>query len=169
MLRNVEIKARVQDLIGLEMTVLGMANGPSEQIKQHDTFFECPSGRLKLRRQGKNKGQLIFYSREDTAGPRESHYIITETDDPDGLTAILKASLGVRGVVKKRRMLYRVGQTRIHLDSVEGLGDFIELEVVLADEQPHEEGEKIANNLMKKLGIKKADLIPVAYVDLLQG
>jgi predicted adenylyl cyclase CyaB len=167
--RNVEIKARVRDLVGLEMVVLGMANGPSEQMHHQDTFFECGAGRLKLRRLAKNRGQLIFYSRADTEGPRESHYIIHETDDPDSLTAILKAALGVRAVVKKKRLLYRVGQTRVHLDTVDGLGDFLELEVVLGAEQPHEEGEKIATSLMKKLGVKKKDLVAVSYADLLTG
>uniref|UniRef100_A0A8C3FEW7 CYTH domain-containing protein n=1 Tax=Chrysemys picta bellii TaxID=8478 RepID=A0A8C3FEW7_CHRPI len=75
------------------------------------------------------RGQLIFYERPDSEGPKLSHYSISPTADPAGLKAVLSQALGVQGVVKKERRLYVVGQTRVHLDRVEGLGDFLELEV----------------------------------------
>jgi adenylate cyclase class IV len=65
--------------------------------------------------------------------------------------------------------LFISGQTRIHFDEVEGLGRFVELEVVLAAGQPEEEGRRIAESLMKELGISKSDLIDCAYVDMLSG
>ncbi len=79
----------------------------------------------------------------------------------------LSAALGIRAIVRKRRTLYMAGQTRIHLDEVEGLGDFVELEVVLLDGQTTEDGTAIADSLMRALAISPNDLTPGAYADLL--
>ena len=62
-----------------------------------------------------------------------------------------------------------VGQTRVHCDTVEGIGDFAELEVVLEDNQSVEDGQLIADDLMEKLGIEKTKLIKCAYMDLLDA
>jgi len=48
---------------------------------------------------------------------------------PDAMDDILKNALGLWGQVKKMRVLIMIGQTRVHFDNVEGLGDFVELEV----------------------------------------
>lgn len=85
----------------------------------------------------------------------------------ESLNDVLGKSLGALGCVKKVRNLFLVGQTRIHVDSVEELGDFMELEVTLKEEESVEDGEKIAQNLMEKLGVEKEDLISGAYHDLL--
>ena len=74
----------------------------------------------------------------------------------------------MRGVVRKTRYLYLAGQTRIHLDDVEGLGQFMELEVVLRPDQTDAEGQAIAEDLMARLGIRKEDLLEGAYMDLLE-
>ncbi|MFP6610954.1 MAG: CYTH domain-containing protein, partial [Pirellulales bacterium] len=78
-------------------------------------------------------------------------------------------SLGIRGEVRKRRWLFLAGQTRIHLDEVEQLGHFIELEVVMRSNQPTAEGEAIANKFVQRLGITPADLIETAYIDLAEA
>ncbi|OPJ79366.1 hypothetical protein AV530_014179 [Patagioenas fasciata monilis] len=122
---------------------------------------------VELRRTPDGRGELIFYERPDTTGPKLSRFTITPTDDPDGLEAVLGQALGVLGVVRKERLLFLVGQTRVHLDSVEGLGDFLELEVVLSEEQSVEDGERVAHELMKELGVEEEDLISGAYLDLL--
>jgi adenylate cyclase class IV len=82
---------------------------------------------------------------------------------------VLAAALGVRGEVRKRRELVLVGQTRVHLDVVEGLGTFVELEVVLEAGQSDADGEAVARALLRELGLGEADLLPVAYIDLLEG
>ena len=92
---------------------------------------------------------------------------IAPTSDPKALLSILEATLGRIGVVKKVRTLYMVGQTRIHLDQVDGLGDFLELEVVLRADQSDEEGPDIASHLMRELGVDDTQLIAEAYIDLL--
>ena len=165
--RNVEIKARVKDLWVLRERVIALADQDPELLNQEDTFFGCPSGRLKLRQLALDRGELIFYRRADGAGPKESTYSIYLTVSPEALAGVLSAALGVVGVVRKQRMLYRTGQVRIHLDKVEGLGNFVELEVVLRPEQTVEEGVLLANALMQRLGIPPEDLVAGAYLDLL--
>jgi predicted adenylyl cyclase CyaB len=145
-----------------------LSDTPCQVIPQVDTFFYSPQGRLKLRQLAPNHAQLVYYLREDSHGPKQSEYHIFETDQPEQLKSILAAAYGVRGVVRKVRYLYLAGQTRIHLDEVEGLGQFMELEVVMQPEQSSTEGESIAQDLMNKLEIKPEDLIGVAYMDLLE-
>jgi predicted adenylyl cyclase CyaB len=170
MKRNVEIKAKVTDLEAVRKVVEGLADSGPMELEQEDTFFACPRGRMKLRRLGGcAQAELIYYERAQTAGPRESRYLVHPTADPEGLQEILAAALGIRGVVRKRRAVYLVGQTRVHLDQVEGLGEFIELEVVLQPRQSAAEGDAIAGALMERLGISPSQLIDRAYIDLLEG
>jgi predicted adenylyl cyclase CyaB len=167
--RNVEIKARVASLAAIERQARDLADEGSVTLVQEDTFFVCPRGRLKLRQLGATEGELIYYERPDSAEPKESRYAIYRTPDPEGLARTLSLALGVRGVVRKTRTLYLVGPTRIHLDSVEGLGDFVELEVVLRPDQSVSDGVAIAHDLMTRLGILPDQLIHKAYIDLLEA
>jgi predicted adenylyl cyclase CyaB len=169
MAANIEIKARVPDPDRLRTLVEKISGRPSERIVQEDVFFHCPGGRLKLRILARDDGELIYYRRADSTGPSRSDYFIHSTSDPGSLRAILDMSLGTRAVVRKIRLLHLWGQTRIHLDEVEGLGSFLELEVVLGSDQNDDDGMAIARQLMKKLEIDKADLVDCAYVDLIDG
>jgi predicted adenylyl cyclase CyaB len=169
MATNIEIKAEAKDLRTLRALAEELSEVAESTITQEDTFFYAPRGRLKLRTLSHERGELIYYEREDASGPRPSNYLVYATSNPNSLKAALSASLGVRGVVRKRRTLYHVGQTRIHLDEVEDLGTFLELEVVLGPDQIQEEGARIAAELMAQLGISSSDLIEVAYIDLLEG
>ncbi|CAN0021614.1 unnamed protein product [Bubo scandiacus] len=176
MRRNVEVKARLRapaaargaaERLGGTGRAQAQDQVQGQVLVQADTFFRVPRGRLKLRRTQDGRGELIFYERPDTAGPKLSLFSVTPTDDPDGLEAVLGQALGVLGVVRKKRLLYLVGQTRVHLDSVEGLGNFLELEVVLTAEQTAGDGERVARRLMEQLGVEEGDLISGAYLDLL--
>jgi predicted adenylyl cyclase CyaB len=167
---NVEIKARVRDRALLAQSVESFnGGGPPAVLRQEDTFFRVPAGRLKLRKLAPDRGELIFYRRPDQPGPKSSDYSISDTSEPDNLRDVLAAALDVIAVVRKERWLYLVDQTRIHLDRVERLGDFVELEVVLRPGQSAEEGRAIAADLMRQLGILPRDLIAGAYLDLLSG
>jgi predicted adenylyl cyclase CyaB len=165
--QNVEIKAVLKDRTAVLAAVASKSDGPPETIHQHDFFFRCSEGRLKLRVFESGRAELIRYEREDLAGARSSHYQIARTSDPDALLDILTQALGRIGEVKKIRILYLIGQTRVHIDQVEGLGDFLELEVVLRPDQSEDEGKHIAEELLTELGIEKNQLIAEAYVDLL--
>ncbi len=166
--RNVEIKARVVDRTALARRVAAIADRGPTVIDQEDTFFPSPRGRLKLRRFADGRGELIYYRRPDAVDPEESRFVRTPVADPRSLAAALGGALGVRGVVKKKRTLYRMGRTRIHLDQVEGLGDFLELEVVLAAGEDPAAGRAVARELMDRLGIAEGDLAARAYIDLLE-
>jgi adenylate cyclase class IV len=166
MAANVEIKARVRDLPALERAATALSGVPPTVLGQEDTFFPVPRGRLKLRRLAADRGELIYYDRPNEAGPKQSQYSIARAAEPDALATVLSRSLGTAGVVRKERRLYLVGQTRIHLDRVDGLGDFVELEVVLRPGQSTAEGHAIAAGLMRQLGIQEDDLVAGAYLDL---
>ena len=164
---NVEIKARIGDYETLERRAAELSDGAPDSVTQRDVFFNAPRGRLKLRFLDDGTGELIYYERPDSSGPATSRYVCFETAAPARLEELLSMSHGARATVRKRRRIYHAGQTRIHLDRVDGLGDFVELEVVLRDGQGPGEGSAIARQMMEALGIEKARLIDVAYVDLL--
>lgn len=168
MATNIEIKARVRNFAELQTRAAALSDVPVEVILQEDTFFHVPRGRLKLRLLAPGRAQLVYYERPDQDGPKRSNYHIFETTDPENLKTALSLALGVRGVVRKTRHLYLAGQTRIHLDDVEGLGHFMELEVVLRPGQSDAEGQAIARDLMTRLGIRDEDLLEGAYMDLLE-
>ena len=119
MAANIEIKARVRDFDELKGRAEGLSETPGTLIPQEDTFFHTPRGRLKLRVLAPDHGQLVYYERQDATGPRRSDYFIHSTSNPAVLKEVLTIALGVRGVVRKQRLLYWVGSTRVHLDQVE--------------------------------------------------
>lgn len=165
--RNVEIKARIESVEALLPLVTPLAESGPTEMEQDDTFFRCENGRLKLRAFPDGTGELIFYRRSDRRGPKESSYAISATLSAATLRFAMTAAYGESGRVRKHRTLFLVGRTRVHLDRVEGLGDFLELEVVLADGEPTEAGVAEARSLMEKLSIEATNLVEGAYVDLL--
>lgn len=167
--RNIEIKARVESVEAWLSRVRAAADSGPSLILQDDTFFNCQNGRLKLRSFSLTEGELIFYQRPDCAGPKESFYSVAPIGAPDLLREVLTLAYGQVGRVRKTRQLFLSGRTRIHLDRVEELGDFIELEVVLNDGEPAEAGLKLAAELLARLGISNQSLVKGAYVDLLRN
>jgi predicted adenylyl cyclase CyaB len=165
--RNVEIKARIASVEAMAPRVAALADRGPVEIEQDDTFFVCERGRLKLRALSSTEGQLIFYRRANQAGPKESRFVISPTASPDTLRDALTLAYGSAGRVRKHRTLYLVGRTRVHLDRVESLGHFLELEVVLAEGESPDAGVKEARALMTALGLADDQLIDGAYVDLL--
>lgn len=170
MARNVEIKARLsaREFNSSKKIAAEIASAEPEVIDQTDTYFDCRQGRLKLREFADGTAELIAYQRPDTQGPKTSNYHRIECPNPADMTAGLTNVLGIRNVVKKRRVLFLVGQTRIHLDQVEGLGAFLELEVVLKTTDTDQSGHAIAEDILMQLGISPAQLISGSYIDLMQ-
>ncbi|XP_024913936.1 uncharacterized protein LOC103382527 [Cynoglossus semilaevis] len=162
---NVEIKARVSDFSQFAEKAAVLSQSESVHIRQHDTFFNCINGRLKLRDFMNGSGQLIFYERPDTDGPKLSNYSISPTNDPQSLKKVLSDALGVKGEVRKDRQLFMIGQTRVHLDTVGGLGHFMELEG-----QTHTHTHNVllvAEDLMHQLDVSQDSLVTGAYMDLI--
>lgn len=166
---NIEIKAHARAFAEIKSLAASLSDTPCEIIEQEDTFFNSPQGRLKLRVLTDKRTQLIYYTRADQSGPKRSDYQLFETSDAENLKTVLSLAYGVRGVVRKTRYLYLAGQTRIHLDDVSGLGQFMELEVVMQPGQTDQQGQAIAEELMQKLGVSSADLLEGAYMDLIES
>jgi predicted adenylyl cyclase CyaB len=164
---NIEIKTVLKNRAAAEATAARLSNAGPITIHQQDVFFRCDGARLKLRLLGPGEGELIRYERPDVPDTRRSHYQIARTADPEVLLNILTETLGRIGEVRKIRTLYLIGQTRVHLDQVQGLGDFLELEVVLRPDQSDDDGKRIAAALLSEFGIETQQLVGEAYVDLL--
>ena len=167
MARNIEIKARIEGIEALLPKLAALADEGPIEILQDDWFFGCESGRLKLRAFSDAEGQLIFYRRPDQLGPKESFYAISPTGSPDSLRETLSLAYGTIGRVRKHRTLFMIGRNRVHLDRVDGLGQFLELEVVLENQETAASGTAVAQELMADLGIEPSQLVEGAYIDLL--
>ena len=169
MARNIEIKARAHQFDQLRERAAALATEPPLIFRQQDFFYDVPTGRLKLRQfDDGTPAELIFYQRDDRDGPKVSYYSRSPVTNPEAMHALLAQALNTRGIVNKERHVYLVGRTRIHLDRVDGLGDFIELEVLLGTgrrRSRRREGSR--TRCSRSLACRQSDLVPVAYVDLL--
>jgi homotetrameric cytidine deaminase len=167
--RNVELKARDPDpRRSLERCVALGAEDRGE-LRQRDTYFAARRGRLKLREQDPGGAELIAYERSDAAHARESRYRIAPVADPEPLREALDAALGTTVVVDKRRRLFLWEGVRIHLDRVEGLGAFVELEgVAPADSDLAREADLVAR-LREELDIRDDAVEAASYAELLRA
>jgi homotetrameric cytidine deaminase len=160
--RNIEIKARDADPERTLELALALGAEDRGELAQRDTYFARASGRLKLREQSPGDAELIEYRREDAVAARASDYRVVAVPDPDALREALAAALGTLVVVEKRRRLFVKDGVRIHLDHVEGLGAFVELEAV-APEAGRDELERVR----VALEIEDGALVAESYSDLL--
>jgi len=164
---NLEIKARCTDL-GAARAVAGRLGAVRLGLdRQVDTYFVTREGRLKLRESSLSGGQLIPYLRPDRREPTRSDYQVLPVEEPEALRTLLSTLLGVHRVVRKEREIFLHENVRIHLDRVEGLGSFLELEAVF-DGTPAEEAAQQAkvDFLMAELGIAEGDLLETSYEGL---
>lgn len=200
MASNLELKIRCPDPAMLEGCIALAARAGAiydQTLRQRDTYFNAPNGRLKLRQwwrldvPGGDDGarratqavrnrlrepdevvaggaELIAYTRPDAAGTRRSDYIVTPAGPGDRTIAALALACGVRAVVEKRRVLYHYGATRIHFDTVAGLGAFIELETVLATAGPTVTSEARAEHATVRdfLDLERLEVVAGSYSDL---
>jgi predicted adenylyl cyclase CyaB len=165
---NIEIKARIPSVAALLPLARSLSDDAHLQlIHQDDTFFSVPNGRLKLRVFGDGSGELIHYLRLNAEGPKRSDYILSPVPEPESLREALARACGLLGRVRKERILVLVGNTRIHLDKVDALGEFLELEVRLQDGEDPADAVAAAHALMARLGVRTDQLVSGAYLDLL--
>jgi homotetrameric cytidine deaminase len=165
--RNIELKALDPDPERSLAVCRELGAEDKGVLRQRDTYFRTRAGRLKLREEEPGGAVLIQYDRPDEAEARESRYRLTRVEDPDDLRASLDAALGTLVVVDKERHLFLWDGVRIHLDTVEGLGSFVELEGVAAPESDlRPEREKVAR-LQDELGIEQ--VLTDSYSDQLLG
>ncbi len=164
---NVEIKARTNKTDSIRK-FLQAQNADFKGIdEQTDTYFNVLNGRLKLR-QGNIENNLIYYNRSNNSGPKESNFDLLKIDEANELREILTKAIGIKVVVKKRREIYFIDNVKFHLDSLAGLGNFVEIE---ASNKNHDvTREKLyqqCNYYIEEFQVKDEDLINVSYSDLL--
>jgi homotetrameric cytidine deaminase len=165
---NLEIKARDADPDATAARCAALGAVDQGVLHQRDTYFASRHGRLKLRDQDGDGAELIAYRRPDTTEAQESAFIRAPAGDPDRLRQALDAALGTTVVVVKRRRLFVWEHVRIHLDDVDGLGTFIELEAMVGPglNTPEQAVDKVAR-LRAELAISDASLVATGYSDLL--
>ena len=165
--RNVELKAHDPDPVATLARALAAGAGERGVLAQRDTYFAVRSGRLKLREEDPGGATLIAYDRPDAASERVSSYRLVPVPDPGALRAALTAADGVAAVVVKRRRLLMWETVRIHLDEVEGLGSFLELEAVAQPGSDLEREHGQVAHLRAVLDIPDAALREGSYADAL--
>jgi homotetrameric cytidine deaminase len=165
--RNVELKALDPDPVRSLAVCRELGAEDRGVLRQRDTYFRARAGRLKLREQDGSGAVLIQYDRPDAAAARESRYRLTRVEDPDDLRASLDAALGTLVVVDKERHLLLWEGVRIHLDTVEGLGSFVELEGVAPPESDLGPEREKVERLRQALGI--GEVLTDSYSDRLLG
>lgn len=163
---NVEIKAKCVNHDQARAFLLSREAAYVGKDHQTDTYFRVERGRLKLR-EGEIENALIFYEREDLAGPKNSRFLYYPTRPGSVLKEVLARSLGVLVVVNKRRDIFLIDNVRFNLDTVEKLGPFVEIEAGAAGEEADLELLTQCNYYLKALGVEEEDLVTVSYSDLL--
>jgi adenylate cyclase class IV len=176
---NFEFKARLQSFARIHSILAQHKISLAATLRQTDTYYHVKNGRLKLREIANETAQLIFYQRHDQAEIKRSDYLIAAVTSAGALREVLAAAFGIRAVIKKTRELYLLPRKfglysgraapdliRLHLDSVEGLGHFLEIEVILKDGETSQIAEDEANIWLREFDIAPEDLLAGSYADL---
>jgi adenylate cyclase class 2 len=166
----IELKARVGDHKFLRKKLSALGAEHVGTFQQMDLYFKVPEGRLKLREVKDNsRAELIYYERENIAGPKSDDAFILRIQEPKDLKETLKKILTPLIVIEKVREIYRYDGTQIHLDTVKNLGKFIEFEKQTADNAKAIEKDRlILQKLMETLEIDPDNLESLSYSDLIQ-
>lgn len=164
-MQNIELKARLADIGQAEATCSRVRAAFQGVIRQRDTYFNSRKGRLKVRRSEPGPDHLIYYRRDDSPEARASDYDLEPA--PEGMEEMLRRELGQLAVVEKTRRLWLWENVRIHLDTVDALGTFIEFEAVLDEVHGVVDGHAKVAYLRDEFGITEADLVAGSYLDLM--
>lgn len=163
--RNIELKARLRDPATAQAIAERLTGAPGELQIQTDTYFHCREGRLKIRQIEGRPAQLIWYARADRPEARASDYRLIELSAAAAVIAALQAALGVRGVVRKRRLIYLYRNVRIHLDDVAGAGSFLEFEAVISSPAEELVAPELLAELAQCFGLEANDILTGSYGD----
>ena len=162
-----ELKARCADLAAVRARLEPSARHEAT-LPQRDTYFVVRHGRLKLRETTGGPAQLIFYERPDVATVKPSRIRLAEIADGPALRALLESALGVRARVVKRREIWWWQGVQVHLDTVDGLGTFLEFEATIEDAPAAlARAEEHLRRLLAKLDVPLTALVAGSYADLL--
>lgn len=163
---NVEIKARTERTQFIREILTSRHAEYRGTDNQTDTYFHCAQGRLKLR-QGNVEKNLIFYRRPDQAGPKTAEVSLYKPDNSGDLKQLLSQALGVWKQVVKQREIYFIDNVKFHLDHVEGLGNFVEIEAIDTDGSiPVDKLREQCNFYLNLFEIQAEDLLDRSYSDM---
>lgn len=164
---NIEFKAKAKDIVSLEGLLLLHKPRFVGEDHQIDTYFNVPSGRLKLR-EGNIENALIHYERENVAGAKSSHVLLYQHHPDKTLKEILIKTLGVKAIVDKRRKIYFIKNVKFHFDTVDGLGTFVEVEAIDKDGSIGKEKlQAQCNEYAALFGIGAGDYCSLSYSDMI--
>jgi len=166
---NIELKAWLASIDTARVVAESLADHRMEDQHQIDTYFCCESGRLKLRQIVGVRAELIAYQRPNQVEAKASRYYVLPIESPERFIDGLTMTLGIRCRVEKHREIYLHRNVRIHLDVVEGLGDFVEFEAVLGDEFDETESTRLVNDLREQFELQDGDLVDRSYENLIAG
>lgn len=162
---NLELKARCDTHGPLFSVLAGLKARNLGLVVQTDTYFHFRPGRLKLREIRNSGSELIWYRRPNTRHRRYSDFKRILVRDSRSLKYILASSIGVKAVVRKKRLVYLFKNARIHVDTVEKLGTFIEFEVMVT--KGRTQARHLLSFLRKAFNIKSRSILVSSYGDLI--
>lgn len=166
---NIEIKARCHDLASIQEILVNLQADYRGEDHQIDTYYKVPNGRLKLR-EGNIEKALIQYHRENIEGPKASHYQLYKSENLGEIKSLLHTALGELIIVDKKRKIFYINNAKIHLDQVEHLGTFVEIEII---EQGNDNDSRFTTlqaqceYYIETFGIQQRDLCSVSYSDMM--
>lgn len=185
---NVELKASLRSIERAREVAVELAERPVQHLMQTDTYFDCRRGRLKLREieerdsavtasSTRHEVQLIWYDRPDRADAKACNFHLVRLSDATEAKAGLAAAWGVRSVVRKKREVYWYRNVRIHLDEVDGLGAFLELEAVLRSPEADaplatrrattEDAHRLLAELRQRFALDPSDILAASYGEMI--
>jgi len=164
---NIEIKAKTQKTDQIRQILRDLKAEEKGLDLQIDSYFNCGNGRLKLR-EGTIEHSLIFYQRENQAGPKSAQVHLYHPQPNTELKEVLKAAYGIWKEVTKEREIFFIDNVKFHLDEIENLGTFVEIEAIDIDGSIAKE-QLLAQcqHYMKLFEIKEGDLLTSSYSDMI--
>jgi predicted adenylyl cyclase CyaB len=165
-MKNLEAKFRLPNHAEAETRATAIGYARRAILHQRDTFFRVANGKLKLREEN-GSAVLIYYHRDQSGPLMLSNYEIVKVADPPRTLRILATALGPIAVVEKVRTLMKRDNVRLHLDQVASLGDYGEIEAVIADGDDPEQSRSAVNEILAALNVEKAGLLDVSYFEML--
>jgi predicted adenylyl cyclase CyaB len=166
-MQNLEAKFKLDDLDRAKTQAEAIGYRFKATLLQCDTFFRVPEGKLKLREEEAG-AWMIFYGRQDSRNLQLSSYEIVPVAEPEKFREMMARGLGTIATVKKTRILMMRDHVRLHLDRVEGLGEFGEIEAVLGEHIDAEGSRPAVDELLRALGVSPAHLIEKSYFEMLR-
>ena len=165
---NYECKARCLDLDRIEQLLLKLNADYKGEDHQIDTYFETDNGRFKLR-EGNIENALIFYQRQDIAGAKVSDISYYQSADKESLNQVLTKALNVICCVDKRRKIFFIDNVKFHLDRIEDLGTFVEIEAIgMTESDTIDKLKKQCAQYIEMFGIQDDDFVADSYVDMVR-